>query len=82
MTTTPLFLTLTHTGGSSRPCEVVSVENKSTRRGHSGATLIRVRWGMAGVYGVNPHTGSATDLAGWKADPAECQRVLDAWIAK
>jgi hypothetical protein len=66
-------LNLKHAGGSSRPCEIVSIDSKATRRGR-GAT-IRVRWGMAGVYSVNPYTGS-TDLAGWTADPAECQRVL------
>jgi hypothetical protein len=73
---------LTHAGGSSRPCDVVGVEAKLVRGRPHGAASIRVRWGVAGVYTLNPLTGKVDGLAGqWSAEPAECQRVIDAWNA-
>ena len=76
---TPILIRMTHVGGSSRPCEVRGVTEKSVRGKRRVLTTISARWGSAGVYDVDPMTGKVTGLANWTADVADCKKAIEEW---
>jgi hypothetical protein len=73
---------LSHVGGSSRPCEVVELVEKPIRGKRAIKTTLRVRWGSAGIYDVDPITGKVAKLEAWSADPSECRSAIEAWKAR